>query len=68
MKPPSRLTPSGPMARLMSWLNELLDYVKTLEVRETPSVKPSRNTKGTFLKSQGSGGTGSGSDGNVYWS
>lgn len=55
MKPPRRLSGSAP---LVDWLNQLLDYVKSLELRESNDVRIKRTTTGTIIEVKAGEGTG----------
>lgn len=48
-KLPNRLTPSGPLAPLLNWLNQLREYVASIAPMPAPNSLVSRTTRGTFI-------------------
>ena len=69
MQPPIKLSEGK---RINSWLNQLLAYTRSLQVRSNADVRVRRATNGTHVdvkrpRRMSSGGSGSGGSGAAVW-
>jgi len=69
LQPPTKLPETK---RLYSWLNQLLTYTRSLQLRANADVRINRGTNGTHVdvkrpRRMSGGGSGSGSSGAAVW-
>lgn len=69
LQPPTKLSETK---RLYSWLNQLLAYTRSLQLRANADVRIRRDTNGTQVdvkrpRRMSSGGSGSGGSGAAVW-